>query len=93
MAWSNLASSKSCGLHGYILDRISSGLGYRYLQKSAFSPDGKLTAYFSIPLVSQFIPAKWAHAAIHAVFGDGLSNSNSWLGNQCIFSFRHRDAS
>jgi len=48
---------------------------------------------FSIPLISRLIPAKRTHAAIHAVFGDGLSNSNSWLGNQCIFSFRHRDAS
>jgi 2-polyprenyl-3-methyl-5-hydroxy-6-metoxy-1,4-benzoquinol methylase len=47
---------------------------------------------FSIPLVSKLIAANRTYAAIHAIFGDGLSNRNSWLGNQCIFSFRHTEA-
>ena len=72
----------------YVLNRISSAWLITRFEKSNFTLTGTYRHTFSIPLLSRFITAKQSHAAIRAFFGNGTQNKNSWLGNQCIFSFR-----
>jgi 2-polyprenyl-3-methyl-5-hydroxy-6-metoxy-1,4-benzoquinol methylase len=72
----------------YVTNKISSAWVIDRFQKSNFVLTGSYRHTFSIPLISRFITPDQSHAAIRTVFGDGGRNKNSWLGNQCIFSFR-----
>ena len=72
----------------YALNRISSAWVIDMFANSGFKLDGSYRHTFSIPVISRFISADRSQAAIRSIFGDGSSNKNSWLGNQCIFSFK-----